>query len=54
MTGVFTLFAILRFLRLVRGQPGSDSPTEEMLKDIPFIANFGLWAITVVAIIYLG
>ncbi|MFK7984977.1 MAG: decaprenyl-phosphate phosphoribosyltransferase [Sandaracinaceae bacterium] len=54
VTGVFTLFAILRFMRLVRGQPGSDSPTEEMLKDIPFIANFGLWAITVVAIIYLG
>ena len=54
ITGVFTLFATLRFLRLVRFQPGSDSPTEVMLKDVPFIANFALWAIATVAIIYFG
>ena len=54
VTSVFTLFAILRFMRLVRGKEGSDSPTEEMLKDIPFFANGIAWAITVVVIIYFG
>ncbi|MFW5925763.1 MAG: decaprenyl-phosphate phosphoribosyltransferase [Myxococcota bacterium] len=53
-TAPFTLFGVLRFLHLVRHRPEAESPTEEMLRDKPFLVNLGLWAAAVVLIIYLG
>ena len=50
----FTLFGVLRFLRLVSNRSDADSPTEQMLRDIPFLVNLGLWAAAVTAILYFG
>ena len=52
LTTAFTLFGVLRFLHLVRRDAKSDSPTEEMLRDKPFIANLLFWVVAVVAVIY--
>lgn len=54
VTTAFTLFGVLRFLHLVRRDAKSDSPTEEMLRDKPFIANLILWVVAVIAVIYFG
>lgn len=53
-SSIFTLVGVLRFVHLVRSRPEAESPTEEMLKDAPFIANLVLWGVAVVAIIYFG
>ncbi len=54
LTAPFTLFGVLRFLQLVRGHPHAESPTDEMLRDQPFIANLALWVLAVIVIIYIG
>lgn len=51
-TSVFTLFGVFRFMVLVRDRPDAESPTEEMLRDLPFLTNLILWAGAVVGIIY--
>ena len=51
-TIVFTEFGVLRFLDLVRNKSDADSPTEQMLKDWPFLLNLVLWAVAVVAVLY--
>lgn len=51
-TIIFTEFGILRFLELMRNQSDAASPTEQMLKDWPFLANLVLWAVAVVVVIY--
>lgn len=56
LTAPFTVFGILRFLFLVSGRAGkglkSESPTQEMLRDVPFVLNLVLWIVVVVAIVY--
>lgn len=52
LSSVFMLFGVLRFVFLVRGKPEIESPTEQMLKDGPFIVNAILGAATLVAIVY--
>jgi decaprenyl-phosphate phosphoribosyltransferase len=56
LTAPFTAFGILRFLLLVSGRAGrglrAESPTQEMLRDVPFVLNLVLWAIVVMAIVY--
>jgi 4-hydroxybenzoate polyprenyltransferase len=55
LTTPFVLFGIFRFLHLVGGEGDdkrADSPTEEMLKDVPFVLNLVLWVVAVVAIVY--
>ncbi|MCA9602906.1 MAG: decaprenyl-phosphate phosphoribosyltransferase [Polyangiales bacterium] len=51
-TTVFTAFGVFRFLRLVRTDPETESPTEQMLRDPLFLGNLALWTISVLAIIY--
>lgn len=53
-TTPFTLIGVLRFLALVRGSAHAESPTEEMLRDIPFLANLALWTAAIFFVIYLG
>jgi hypothetical protein len=43
---------VYRFLRIAATRTGAESPTEEMLRDPPFIANLVVSVIAVVAIIY--
>jgi 4-hydroxybenzoate polyprenyltransferase len=45
-------FGVVRFLILVSTRTSGDSPTDEMLRDVPFMANLALWAAATVAIIY--
>lgn len=56
MTAPFTVFGILRFLMLVSGKAGAgkraESPTQDMLRDMPFVLNLVLWVIVVVAVVY--
>jgi 4-hydroxybenzoate polyprenyltransferase len=56
MTAPCTVFALLRFLFLVSGRAGrgltAESPTQEMLRDVPFVLNLMLWVVIIVAIVY--
>ena len=56
MTAPCTAFGILRFLFLVNGRAGrglkAESPTQEMLRDVPFVLNLMLWVVIIVAIVY--
>lgn len=56
LTVPFTVFGIVRFLFLVSGRAGrgrkAESPTQEMLSDVPFVLNLVLWVVAIVAIIY--
>lgn len=51
MTLPFPLYGIFRYLYLVH-QKGGGSPSEMLLTDRPLMACVGLWALAVVAIIY--
>src|SRR5580692_7389375 len=56
LTAPFTVFGIVRFLVLVSGRAGrgtkAESPTQEMLRDVPFVLNLVLWVVVIVAIVY--
>jgi decaprenyl-phosphate phosphoribosyltransferase len=56
LTAPFTAFGILRFVLLVSGRAGrgvrAESPTQEMLRDVPFVLNLVLWVAVIVAIVY--
>jgi 4-hydroxybenzoate polyprenyltransferase len=56
LTAPSVAFGILRFLQLVNGRAGrglkAESPTQEMLRDVPFVLNLVVWVIVVVAIVY--
>jgi decaprenyl-phosphate phosphoribosyltransferase len=56
LTVPFAVFGIVRFLMLVAGKAGrglrSESPTQEMLRDVPFVLNLVAYGVVVVAIVY--
>lgn len=52
LTTIHPLFGVIRFLELVGGRPKAESPTQEMLRDTPFVLNLVLWVAEVVTIIY--
>jgi decaprenyl-phosphate phosphoribosyltransferase len=56
LTAPFTAFGILRFVLLVSGRAGrgvrAESPTQEMLRDVPFVLNLVLWVAVVIALVY--
>lgn len=52
MTTIHPLFGVLRFLQLVVGRPKAESPTQEMLRDVPFVLNLVLWIFEVMALLY--
>ena len=52
MTTPSVLIGIWRFVQIVRGNPKSESPTQEMLRDGLFVLNLVAWAIVVVVIVY--
>jgi hypothetical protein len=41
-----------RFLQLVTSRPKAESPTQEMLRDVPFVLNLVLWVVVVFVIVY--
>ena len=50
-TAPFAAFGLVRFFALVQ-TPKGESPTEEILKDAPFVLNLVTWAAATVLIIY--
>jgi decaprenyl-phosphate phosphoribosyltransferase len=56
LTVPFTVFGLLRFLMLVSGRAGrgrkAESPTQEMLRDVPFVVNLLLWGVIVAVLVY--
>jgi decaprenyl-phosphate phosphoribosyltransferase len=56
LTAPCVAFGIVRFLFLVSGRAGrglkAESPTQEMLRDVPLVLNVILWVIVIVAIVY--
>ena len=52
ITTLFTGVGVMRFLSLVRGSHDAESPTEQMLKDAPFIGNLAAWALVTLLLIY--
>lgn len=51
-SSIFTIFGVVRFFQLVRGAAHAESPTEEMLKDRPFLLNLVCWAAAIMVLIY--
>lgn len=54
ITTILPAFGVLRFLHLVRRKHSAESPTEDMLRDKPFLLNLLAWVIAVLLVIYLG
>jgi decaprenyl-phosphate phosphoribosyltransferase len=52
MTTAFTLLGMARFLQLVTTSPKAESPTQEMLRDVPFILVLVGWVAVVITIVY--
>jgi decaprenyl-phosphate phosphoribosyltransferase len=56
LTAPFVVFGIGRFLFLVSGRAGrgkkAESPTQEMLHDVPFVLDVVAWVVIIVAIVY--
>jgi 4-hydroxybenzoate polyprenyltransferase len=52
VTSIHPVFGVVRFLQLVAGRPKSESPTQEMLRDTPFVLNLVLWVVEVMFIVY--
>jgi len=48
----FVVLGVARFLQLVRTRPKAESPTQEMLRDGPFVAIVLLWAGLVMWVVY--
>lgn len=48
----FVLVSFFRFIQLVRDEERPDSPTDEMLKDVPFVLSLVLYAVTTLAVVY--
>jgi 4-hydroxybenzoate polyprenyltransferase len=51
-TSIFVVLAMLRFRHLVRGRPKAESPTQEILRDGPFVAILFSWIAVVMWIVY--
>lgn len=51
-TSIFVVLGVLRFLTLVRSRPRAESPTQEMLRDGPFVAIVFSWLFVVLWVVY--
>ena len=56
LTTPFTVLALGRFLLIVNGRVGrgrkAESPTQEMIRDVPMVVTVLLWVIVVFALVY--
>jgi 4-hydroxybenzoate polyprenyltransferase len=51
-TTIHPLFGVIRFLQLVANRPKAESPTQEILRDTPFMLNIVAWVVEVIFIVY--
>jgi len=54
LTVPFVVFALFRFIWIVQGKVDSESPTDSMLRDPPFLINLLGYAVAIIAILYGG
>jgi hypothetical protein len=52
VTTIFVVVGVARFLFLVRNRPEAESPTQEMLRDGPFVAVVLLWGAVMLWLVY--
>jgi 4-hydroxybenzoate polyprenyltransferase len=52
LSAIFVLLGVGRFLQLVSSRPRAESPTQEMLRDGPFVAIVLLWVVLVMWVVY--
>jgi 4-hydroxybenzoate polyprenyltransferase len=52
VSSLFVLLGVGRFLQLVSSRPKSESPTQEMLRDGPFVAVVLMWVFLVMWVVY--
>jgi 4-hydroxybenzoate polyprenyltransferase len=52
LSTLFVMLGVGRFLQLVRTRPRAESPTQEMLRDGPFVAIILGWVILVMWVVY--
>jgi hypothetical protein len=48
------VFGVFRFIWIVQGKVDSESPTDSMLRDPPFLINLLGYAIAIMSILYGG
>ncbi|HMR06644.1 MAG TPA: decaprenyl-phosphate phosphoribosyltransferase, partial [Polyangiaceae bacterium] len=48
----FVMLGVWRFVHLIRARPKSESPTQEMLKDGPFVGIVLMWVVLVMWVVY--
>jgi len=48
----FVAFGVWRFIRIAQSRTDADSPTDSMLRDVPFLATLVLYAVVAVGILY--
>ena len=51
-SSIFVMLGVGRFLQLVKSRPKSESPTQEMLRDGPFVGIVLLWVVLVLWVVY--
>jgi decaprenyl-phosphate phosphoribosyltransferase len=51
-TTLFVMLGVWRFMVLVRSRPKAESPTQEMLRDGPFVAIVFSWIVAVLSVVY--
>jgi len=51
-SSAFVVLGVWRFLFLVRSRPRAESPTQEMLKDGPFVGIVLMWVVLVMWVVY--
>lgn len=52
LTSLHPLLGVLRFVLLARTRRNAESPTQEMLRDTPFMLNLVVWMLEVIVIVY--
>ncbi len=52
VTTIHPMFGVIRFLQLVVTRTKAESPTQEILRDVPFMMNIMIWVAEVVFIVY--
>jgi 4-hydroxybenzoate polyprenyltransferase len=51
-TTIFVVLGVWRFMVLARSRPKAESPTQEMLRDGPFVAIIFSWVVVVLWVVY--
>jgi decaprenyl-phosphate phosphoribosyltransferase len=52
ITAANPIFGVVRFLQLMRSRHRAESPTQEMLRDTPFVLNVVVWVVLVFVLVY--